>query len=289
MKRILCCLLLAISFFVAAPAGAGNILFVTDTDTDLGIADVLTNDGHTVTVVTNDYASNNATLQGDLSAYCAIFWSTSQTIHDEAHGIQATITNLSNYVSGGGHVFVTGADGVRASYNPTTFFLDFLGAESSDDQGYNFDPVINESNSMTTGVVDIRGAILPEGDPDISDTDSLCGPLLSGTIGIVTNSDSCNQAGGYSWTLRTLGDGEIAYVMSGNFSSTNPPDEPDWTDTSMSGFGAYNGVVRNFAYNACLEEPPAIPSMNQWGMIIFALLMAGAGTVYLKRQRKAQS
>jgi len=40
--------------------------------------------------------------------------------------------------------------------------------------------------------------------------------------------------------------------------------------------------------NLCQQEPTAIPTMNEWGMIIF-MVLAGLGAVYyLRRQRRAE-
>lgn len=256
---------------------AGTVLFVSDTATDLDIATVLAGDGHVVTNVTNDYATGNATLKGDLSGYDAVFWSTSQVDHDDP----ALLAALSTWVSGGGRLFVTGADGVIASYNPTTAFQEFLGGTAGWDGGYNLTPIANVQSSVTVGVVDIRGMTPPY----IGDTDSLCGPLAAGTVGLsspTTGSSPC-AGGAYGWTLRQLGSGEIAWVQSGNFSSTNPPDEPLWTDTSPSGFGMYNGAVRNFAFNASLLDATGIPTLGGVGFATLVGLMALAGVGLLRR------
>jgi hypothetical protein len=262
----------------AAPLVAGTVLFVSDTTTDLGIATVLQGDGHTVTIVTNDYAGGNPTLKGDLSSYDAVFWSTSQTVHNDA----ALLAALTTWVQGGGHLFVTGADGVITSYNPTTAFQQFLGGTAGWDGGYNLTPIANVQTSLTVGVVNIRG-LTPS---YVGDTDSLCGPLASGTIGLTvpTTGTSPCAGGAYGWTLRQLGAGEIAWVQSGNFTSTVPPDEPLWTDTNPTGFGMYNGAVRNFAFNAALGPwATAIPALGPSGLVALAGLLLLAGWVFLRR------
>jgi hypothetical protein len=261
-----------------APTEAGNILFVSDTTTDLDIATVLQGDGHTVTTVTNDYAGGNTTLKGDLSGYDAVFWSTSQVTHNDA----ALLAVLTTWVQGGGRLFVTGADGVIPSYNPTTAFQEFLGGTAGWDGGYDLAPIANLETSLTVGAVDVRG-LTP---PYISDTDSLCGPLANGTIGLTsptTGSSPCS-GGAYGWTLRQLGAGEIAWVQSGNFASTNPPDEPLWTDTSPTGFGMYNGAVRNFAFNASLApQSAAIPTLGGGALVTMTVVLALAGLGLLRR------
>jgi hypothetical protein len=74
-----------IAALVVVPVEAANLLFVSDTTTDLDIPTALESDGHTVTVVTDDHASGNAALKGDLSSFSAVYWSTSQVVHDRYH------------------------------------------------------------------------------------------------------------------------------------------------------------------------------------------------------------
>ncbi len=276
MRTLLTTAAILVLALTAAPLEAGNILFVSDTTTDLDIATVLQGDGHTVTTVTNDYAGGNATLKSDLSSYDAVFWSTSQVTHNDA----ALLAALTTWVQGGGRLFVTGADGVLPSYNPTTAFHEFLGGTAGWDGGYNLTPIANVETSLTLGVVDVRG-LTPA---YISDTDSLCGPLASGTIGLTspTTGTSPCAGGAYGWTLRQLGAGEIAWVQSGNFSGSS--DEPLWTDTSPTGFGMYNGAVRNFAFNASLPAGGRpIPTLGGWSLALFAALLVMAGWGFVRR------
>ncbi|HSO23876.1 MAG TPA: hypothetical protein VLT81_13270 [Chondromyces sp.] len=278
MRTVLITAAILILVFAATPLGAGTILFVSDTTTDLDIVTVLQGDGHTVTSVTNDYAGGNTALKGDLSGYDAVFWSTSQVNHNDA----ALLAVLTTWVQGGGRLFVTGADGVIPSYNPTTAFQEFLGGTAGWDGGYDLAPIANLETSLTVGAVDVRG-LTPS---YVSDTDSLCGPLANGTIGLTsptTGSSPC-VGGAYGWTLRQLGAGEIAWVQSGNFASTNPPDEPLWTDTSPTGFGMYNGAVRNFAFNASQPaQSRAIPTLGGWAIAAMTALLALAGLGFLRR------
>jgi hypothetical protein len=242
MNRQLEFALAAAVVLFTAPGFAGDILFVSDTTTDLDIAVALAADGHAVTVVADDHATGNLTLKGDLSGYVAVFWSTSQVAHDDPE----LLGILSSWVAGGGRLFVTGADGVIASYNPDSSFHDFLGVDSGWDGGYQMTAIADVANSITRGVIDIRGVV----PPDPGDSDSVCGPLAPGVVGLASPTSGSNPCPGgeaYTWILRSLGSGEIAWVESGNFTSTVPPDEPLWTDTSLSTWGAYNGAIRNFA------------------------------------------
>jgi hypothetical protein len=157
--------------------------------------------------------------------------------------------------------------------------LNFVGGSDGKDSGNILGPIINAINSLTYGVIDIRN----QTPPNISDADTLCIPLLSGTTGI-SASDS-TECTGYEWTLRTLGNGEVAWVSSGNFN--NDTDDPDWTNTTIPGDGVFNAGLRNFAYNACLSTP--VPALTEWGIIIF-IILTGLGVVYsLRRQRKIES
>ena len=257
------CSLILTLLAVTIPAGAGNLLFVSDTTTDLDIPTVLTLDGHTVTVITNDYATGNTTLKSDLRGYDSVYWSTSQVVHDDP----ALLAILTDWVVAGGRLFVTGADGTYSSYNPTTMFLEFLGATDGWDGGYVLTPIADLPNSLTMGVVDVRGAspLTP------GDSDSVCGPLASGTVGLTsptTGSNPCAGGEAYGWTLRALGSGEIAWVESGNFSSTTPPDEPLWTDTNLSEWGAYNGAVRNFAAGLFFADGFESGDTSAWSVVV---------------------
>ncbi len=270
---VLCCCLLV----TASAATAGNLLFVSDDGSDNNIPAALTADGHNVTVSTSRDA-----LLGDLSGFAAVFWSASDDGEDD---LTAVINNLVNYVNAGGYVFVTGGDSVAAPVNPD--LVGFVGGSGGYDGGYFFTAVINEVNSLTTGVVDIRGEV-PYANGNIGDSDSLCGPLLSGTIGIsMTDTTSCGGQPGYAWTLRQLGSGQIAWLTSSNFD--NDSDEPNWEDTTtFPGDGVYNGALRNFAYNASLAAAPAIPTLDEWGMLVLSLLLLTSAVLVLRRYRETR-
>jgi hypothetical protein len=262
MKSKIACSLIVALVLVRLPAAAGDLLFVSDTTTDLDIPTVLTLDGHTVTVVTGDYATGNTALRGDLSGYDAVYWSTSQVEHDDP----ALLASLDEWVENGGRLFVTGADGTIASYNPTTMFVEFLGATDGWDGGYVLTPIADAQNSLTVGVIDVRGvAPLTPGD-----SDSVCGPLAAGTVGLTSptvGSGPCVDNEAYGWTLRTYGRGEIAWVESGNFTSTNPPNEPLWTDTNLGEWGAYNAAVRNFAVDWLFSDGFEFGDTSSWSSI----------------------
>ena len=273
MKKKLFIVTLIFSLFAALSANAGNILFVSDDGSDNNIDDALAIDGHIVTVQTD-----RSVLLGNLSNYCSVFWSASD---DGEADLSAVIANLSNYVSDGGYVFVTGADAVASPPEPN--MLSFVGGSASLDAGNIIGPVVNAQNSLTYGVIDIRGQV----PPNISDADTLCGPLVSGTIGIATSDANCGAGSqGYEWTLRRLGKGEIAFISSGNFDNDN--NDPDWTNTSIPGDGVYNAALRNFAYNAC-RSPESIPTMNEWGLIFLSILLAFGAIYYLRKQRATEA
>ncbi len=235
---------LAVLTFAQVPsARAASILFVSDVQSDNNIPVVLTADGHTVTSVLNDYSSgNNPMLSGDLSAYGAVFWSATGTGMGGIHNA-STFINLANYVSAGGRVFVTGYDSIAS---PTdSELISFLGGTGSVDVPDVPTAVISVVNSLTTGVVDIRG-ITPTG--GYSDRDALTG-LSGDTVGVVSTSGSPTQ---FQWTLRTLDAGEIAYVSNGASGSSSA--HPSWEDISPGGAGTYNAALRNFASAAITDD-----------------------------------
>lgn len=226
----------ALLMLAPQPALAANILFVSNDGGDTNIVTVLMSDGHAVMT-----GAGESALAGDLSAYEAVFWSASHS-----SGIAATTyANLETYVMAGGRVFVTGYDSVMGSDD----LARFCGGSGGDDLVGSPGPgaIIAEANSMTTGVVDIRG-MTPTGGH--TDRDGLTG-LGSDTIAVVPSESGVTS----QWTLRTLGDGEIAFVSNGN----NGGEHPSWESTVAGGAGAYNAVIRNFAFSAefAMSDPGA--------------------------------
>jgi MYXO-CTERM domain-containing protein len=228
--------------FASSPASAlaVNVLFVSDVSTDTNIATVLSGDGHTVTVVLNDFASgDNPRLRADLSAFQAIVWSASGAGAGAEHTSDAVFTNLSAFVTAGGSVFVTGYDSIASPVDPR--LIAFLGGTSSVDVPGAVGVCTAAENALTTGLVDIRG-VTPSG--GYSDRDALTG-LRADTVSV------CPTTGGAShqFTLRTLGLGRIAYVSNGQSGPSSA--HVSWsTTTPAGGANAYNAALRNFVDNA---------------------------------------
>lgn len=227
---------LAAALFTLTPsqASAARVLLVSDAGADLGIADVLTADGHEVVTVTSDFATGNAALRDDLSGYGLVVWSATGNGYGDAHTDSTVFANLAYFVSQGGRVLVTGYDTVASPTDP--LLIEFLGATGSTDVPPAPGPVAMLETSLTMGVVDIRG-VVPS--PTSGDRDTLTG-LYGGTLEIVGTSGG----GGAQWTLRRLGAGEIAYVSNGDAGATS---SPSWAITSSDGTGAYDAALRNFA------------------------------------------
>jgi uncharacterized protein (TIGR03382 family) len=93
---------------------------------------------------------------------------------------------------------------------------------------------------MTTGLVDIRG-VTPTGGG--TDRDGLTG-LTTDTVGVCPTS----TGGSWQFTVRSLGDGRVAYVSNGSLGVTST--HPSWETTTAGGAGAYNGALRNFVFNS---------------------------------------
>ncbi|MEX2367225.1 MAG: calcium-binding protein, partial [Pseudohongiellaceae bacterium] len=235
-----------VEFIDYASAGGfnANVLFVSDSGVGSDIATVLANEGHTVTSVLDAYSGGTVpALQGDLSAYDAIFWSASGNAYGDLHTDAAMFTNLQDYVTNGGRVFVTGYDSIASpTDSPLINFLggagtrDVVGPPSTPAQGV---------NSLTTGVVDIKG-VTPTG--YYPDTDTLMIGEGTNTITVV----GTNIVGGASWSLRTLGTGEIAYISNGQYGTTGS--HSSWTNEDPGGSGAYNAAIRNFAFNSTADD-----------------------------------
>jgi hypothetical protein len=188
-------------------------------------------DGHMVTTVTGDFSGGTNTQLGmPLDAYDAVYWSADGTGSGASHTDAAVFTNLTNYVTAGGRVFVTGYDSIAS---PTdSMLIAFLGGTSSRDNFSAASTITSAENSLTVGAVDIRGVT-----PTASgDHDCLEG-LGADTVSVA---DSASSAGCAQWSLRTLGGGEIAYI-------SNDGSGTEWTSTASGGAGAYNAAIRNFA------------------------------------------
>jgi len=239
--------LVALFVLLPAPARAANILFVSDSGADLGIATALMADGHSVTTMSGGFAGGtNPALTADLGDYDAVYWSQDGSGGGDAVTDATLFANLVDYVSAGGRVFVTGYDSVASPSDP--MLVAFLGATGSSDVVGAPGPVLDVDNSLTTGVVDIRG-VTPTG--GVGDTDHLTG-LTSDTVAV------CNSAsgGGSQWTLRALGSGEIAYMSNGSSSGS-------WTATGAGGVGAFNAAIRNFAAAAeAASSQPGAPEIE---------------------------
>jgi hypothetical protein len=252
-------------------AQVGDVLFVNFNASDNTIEDALIADGHDVTRVDVPPDTANSFFSGtDLGDFCTVVWSAAYAYDDD---VSTATSVLTDWVASGGFALITAPDAIRAQ---STDMVQFLGGSSARDENLNFSPVADIANSLTTGLVDIRG-LTP---PDVSDQDTLCGPLVPGTVGLVTGTSmpdsTCPNDEGYAWTLRSLGTGEIAFISSGNFTSG---DDPDWSDTTIPGGGVYNAALRNFARAGCSPraEPQPIPTLSIWGLIaLLSALFLGA-------------
>jgi hypothetical protein len=252
---------------LSTAVSAGNVLFVNYNGSDSGIPLALAPDGHDITIVDVPPANaNEFFLNQDLDPYCAVVWSTAYAYDDDLVDARNT---LSSWISSGGHLLVTAPDGIRNDGD----LVSLLGGAGATDSGNGYGTVANVANSVTTGVVDIRGLQPPE----LSDEDSLCGPLQADTVGIVSALNTgCASEPGYVWTLRNLGAGQVAYIASGNFTGTTT-DDPDWTSTAIPGAGVYNAGLRNFVQSACsaASEPRAVPALSPVHLLLLSLLVVG--------------
>jgi len=281
--KIYLVVVLAIVLCMGSHARAGTLLFVSDGTTDsASIPTVLAGDGHSVTTVTDDYSSadgTNAVLSGSLAAYDAVYWSATVPVFGGTHAA-STMANLSSYVSGGGALFVTGFDSTAGPDDPELRSL--LGASGGFDGGSSgIQAVIDEANSLTTGLVDIRG-LVPTG--GFADMDSLTG-LAADTVGVVATT---TNGGGWLWTLRSLGSGQIAYVSNGEplYLPNYDGEDESWLDTSPTGDGAYNAALRNFA-DGNVGEGVSTPNLAPLPGAVWLGLAAFGSIAGFRLRRKA--
>lgn len=245
-----CGLLLCLTLvLVPGQAEAAEVLFVSDSLTDANMVDALRGDGHTVTVVTNDYdyfTLANPALLADLSDYDCVVWSATGSGFGGFHAA-VTFDSLTAYVESGGRVFVTGLGSIGYS---DTALVQFLGGTSG--SGYTGfpGPVAAEETSLTVGVADLRG-VSPT--PYEFQYEGLVG-LTSDTVALVMGVGAFGPPAA-QWTLRTVGSGEIAYVANGSGSSA----PPSWVTVAAGSAGAYNAALRNFvaAADGSAGEPGA--------------------------------
>lgn len=265
MKRCLFALCLAIVVGGFSAQGfAKSVLFVSDSTTDTNIEGVLTADGHSVDVETNGYNAATQTttpLTGSLAGYDAVIWSATGIgtggQHDDPLGLFA---NLTSYVNAGGRIFVTGYDSVASPADDE--LIAFLGgATSTDTPDAPATGIVNEVNSLTTGLYDIRGVTPSDPADDLDQIEGLGGD----TTGVLASVD--NGTPGWQWTLRGIGAGQIAYVSAGN--SSNDLDYTGWVTEFTGGTdGTYNAALRNFVFNApggddngvIIPTPVALPA-----------------------------
>lgn len=276
-------LVLASLLVFSASLLAADILFVSDSDNDENIAPVLAADGHTVTVVLDDYvddvSEDNVVLQGDLSSYGCVVWAASGEGSGDDHN-STTINNLSSWVSSGGTVFVTGYDSIASPTDEE--LIGFVGGTDSDDSsGDNDTGPVTGTNILSTGLIDIVG-VTPTG--GYSDSDALLGLGLDTDCVAERTGES---SGNCAWSVRSLGLGQIAYVSNGE---DDGADHPSWEDTSTGGDGAYNAAVRNFAFNcgAAINPNPvstqSVPALSSWSIAILAAVLALFAGIMIRRR-----
>lgn len=271
--KLLSAVFLVLLAGTSANASAGDVLFVNYNGSDSDIPAALTQDDHTVTSVdVPPDTANNFFQNEDLGQYCAVVWSTAYAYDDDLSGAEST---LSSWVTSGGHLLVTAPDGIREDGD----LVSLLGGTGATDSGNGYSLISTASNSVTNGLFDIRG----QQPQDISDEDSLCGPLQPDTEGLVSAQNAgCPTGPGYVWTLRNLGSGQVAYIASGNFTGSTTND-PDWSLTTLPDAGVYNAGLRNFVQAACTASPAPVPAVSPLHLLLLVLSLVSLGAVGVAR------
>ena len=274
---------LAVLWVLSLSAQGANILYVangvkTSADSEYTLVSVLKAEGHTVTEVFDDgpELNGNATLQGDLSPFGAVYWAASDDNKDDPDGLTsaATISALEVYAKGGGFLYITGYDSIASPDDP--LLADFIAGASNvtiSDVYANGNGTVSVANVLTQGVVDLVGVEVK----DLDDQDQIdIDDLGTSATGVSCDSEGC------SVILRTLGSGYVAYV------STDGEWDGDYADSDVSDdYYAYNGFLRNFAFNApdATSSAPAtpVPALPLFGLGILASLLGLFGLRKLRQ------
>jgi hypothetical protein len=263
-----------------ANAQAASILYVANglsssSGNEPTLVSVLEAEGHTVTEVFNDGpdANGNLTLQGDLSPYDAVYWAASDSNKNTLRTSAATISALEDYVEAGGFLYITGYDSIASPADQllADFIAGATGVGIDDNYG---NGTVTVANVLTQGVVDLVGVRVD----DLDDQDE----IAIADLGASATGVSCD-AQGCSVILRTLGSGYVAYV------STDGESNGDYSDSGVSDdYYAYNGFLRNFAFNANARARETgssvpVPTLPVFGLGILISLLGFFGLRKLRR------
>jgi VCBS repeat-containing protein len=253
-----------------------------------------------------------------LADYCSVFWSASGPHEPDVfnggfgadgglHTDSAVFSNLGTYVAGGGYVFVTGHDAATHPIDPLVEgFVGGTGAIAVQQlrvtpNSAPFGTVSAANNALGSGVVNLGGstpgAVAPGGVntlDGVQDLDYIAGTNGAEVTSVVTEAA---VAGGIMWTERVplanggsaagsdFSQGRVAYVANGIFLFEDLPFNPnvflsDGEDASWLNDTAYNGALRNFAFNGCVENTPPVAADDDYtGMENVTLNVAAPGVL----------
>jgi len=256
-----------------------------------------------------------------LADYCSVFWSASGPHEPDLfngglgadgglHNDPAVFGNLGlgGYIEVGGYVFVTGHD---AAADPADALLEeFIGGTDAVavqqirvlPNSAPFGTVSAANNALASGEVNLGGstpgAVAPGGVNTLDGVQDL--DYIAGGSGVevtgVANEPAA--AGGFMWTERVpianggsaagsdFSQGRVAYVANGVFLFEDLPFNPngflsDGEDASWLNDTAYNGALRNFAFNGCQapNTPPVAIDDDYMGLENTNLSVAAPGVL----------
>jgi len=235
-----------------------------------------------------------------LADYCSVFWSASgphePDLFNGGHGADGGLHNdaavfmsLDAYMVSGGYVFVTGHD---AATDPADLMVEgFVGGAGAiavqqirmTPNSAPFGDVSAANNALATGVLALSG-VTPGADvpggvntlDNVQDLDYIAGSATGEVTGVVA--EPLGGVGTFMWTERVptanggaaagsdFAQGRVAYVANGIFLLEDLPFNPgtflsDGEDDSWLNDLAYNGALRNFAFNGC-QAPNTPPVAN---------------------------
>lgn len=258
---------------LSIPALAANVLLIEDQGGFGGADAVLTGDGHTVTVVNNEYANGYANLLNGafLSGFDIVVWGARGDQYGNVTPA-AVITSLENYIQSGGNLLVTGYDTIGSPDDPG-----LAGLVRSSTYG---DQVSGDSNWVCAAVDnfilngpygDFRGMSFTATGYD---DDDLTANVGAGAIALVT------YPPGDRVIFTDLPDpaGSVGYWNGGVSGTGNA--QPDFSDG-----GNPQNIFRNWIAGI---QPAltgvAIPATGPFSLVLLIFLLGVTGSILLLRR-----
>jgi len=262
----LAAMLTMLAVLLPGAASATDVLLIEDQGGFGTASTVLTNDGHNVTVVNNEYANGYANLQDQafLETFDMVVWGARGAgFGNVTPG--GVITSLESYIQNGGNLLVTGYDTIGSPDDPGLAALvrsSTDGDRVSSDSNWN---VANVDNYILNGPYgDFRGSSFTASGYD---DDNLTADTGAGAVALVTYPPGDRII----FTDLPAPAGSVGYWNGGN-SGTTTNAQPDFSDA-----GAPEGIFRNWVAGSTTGAPATIPTLGPIALLLATLLLAAFG------------